>query len=963
MYVRCPVDLENEDDARTFLTGQIMSINQQLEKAEVEFHDLHQIRTYYDFVPRKKEFALEKIVHVKLMDGYVKIRGEDTWQCKIIAPAEIGSDGFYHYWVEVTHQGIKSYKKISEYYITGMFTRGDVNPWEQMNSYELQNPYWYQRRQIVIDSLHMLHNATCGFETLIGSRVFLMPHQVDTVIRSLMDQECRFMLADEVGLGKTIEACLIMKGLQERHDKLKTLLISPSSLVNQWKNELSYKFWDDVPIWPDSMRESKTVIFPLENINDENMDFLQQNWDLIIVDETHRLLQMAQTYEIIKKLSSKSPNLLLLTATPIQQRRSEYYQLLSLLSPNRYSKMNVNEFEILLQKQEQLRPLISRMVRDLPHYQEDDELRVEYTEYLSDLASFINDEVFNNIITSVDLHSEDYGLEQVTLAIVYVSTHYEVENRILRHRREELRDSMANRSLHEFGYKMVGASIGFWERDCYEAINDYLKEMQKNCKLEAVFTNVVKILFQTLFSSPWALEELMISRKNVLKGIKTLISVEHGQHWQAFNEFMMMNSWLDEISALDNLLALCSHWRKSAELELIHIRELCDDPDLIKGRIPQVVSYLSDTLEKEKYVVFSGFKATVIPLSKVLKTYFGDAAVSIFHHGMTADELQKSVDRFQNEVTCRFMICDELGGEGRNFQMAEAILHVDLPWNPVQLEQRIGRLDRIGRTREVLNVVFYSQGTVEEDLFKLWRDGLNIFSESLSGLEIALQEINQSISRAFCEDLSYGLGNTLSEIGDQLLKMRDVVDEERYYDLGKQLDSRTEDQLNELIQRFDKNNGEELRKTMLSWADSAGLHATNSFEKEVTIFQPRGFSLNAMKNTIMVPPDMSKIWFKAKNSQQIKGTFSRAQAVKQESLVFFAPGDPFFNAISENARECYKGKTCGMAIKTEFPWSWRGFVYTWTVEINPRFLYERGAASQNLAMGRGFLPLNPIITV
>ena len=109
---------------------------------------------------------------------------------------------------------------------------------------------------------------------------------------------------------------------------------------------------------------------------------------------------------------------------------------------------------------------------------------------------------------------------------------------------------------------------------------------------------------------------------------------------------------------------------------------------------------------------------------------------------MTSDELELNAYRFQNEPEYRIMLSDESGGEGRNFQTADELICIDLPWSANTLEQRIGRLDRIGRdkTKDVKSVIVYARDSVEGDLADIWNKGLNIFNKSQSGLEIIMND-------------------------------------------------------------------------------------------------------------------------------------------------------------------------------------------------------------------------------
>lgn len=940
MYVRCSIDEEDPEEPRLFITGQIYDINRESGTIEVKFYDLDNIRKYYDFIPRTKMYVNSDLLHCKLHRGSrVRVRGK-KWIAWLLDFAERDDEGFNTYYVEIEDCSDKNLKKISEYYLEIGFNRGDVDPLQQMSDYEFHHPYWHQRRQVVVQSLHALNNATYGFSLLAGSRVYLLPHQVDTIVRGVSEEKCRLILADEVGMGKTIEACVIMQGLQKRWGRLNTLIITPTSLTHQWQNEFSYKFWREVPIWYSGAPLGTDLIFPLEQLNSpEGKRVLKEDWDLCLIDEAHRLLLMDQEYRIIKEVSRNVDHILLLSATPIQERRTEFRRLLSLLHPQRYESMSDEEFDNLLDKQETPRRLVTRMYSHLNEYGDPD-TRLEFIEDLQEINEELNDKRLAKLINSIDIGSEDHGIETVRLALAYVSEHYQIERRVIRHRRSEVEELEELRELNAFSYAMVGTEHNYYERETYEALLNYLELLTISKEQSTEMLNYARILLEAMFSSPPALTNKLLHPPISFKNLN-----------------------VKEQKTLDRLRCLCKHWENAVQNELGNILELCDDPDLCKGRIAHIIAYLSDTLEEDKYVLFTSFLPTANVLEIILKDYFGDSAVSAFYSGMTADELQTAVDRFQSEMTCRFIVCDALGGQGRNFQMATAIIHVDLPWNPVEIEQRIGRLDRIGRQGKVPSVVFYTEGTLEEDLFHLWHKGLQVFETSLSGIEIALHEIKEQVNQVLLSDLRFGLEKLLPVMSEQLEKMREIVEDERHFDQKRQLDYRLSEQLTTFIERLDAGQGKELRQVMLAWADSSGLACYPGNHPDELLFNPDRTSINSMKNTLFVPPDMRTARIRTGQQNQVRGTFSRELAIKREDLIFFAPGEPFFDSITKNANYFYRGRSVAFAIKSDLPWDWQGLAFSWFIRINSGYLYEMGVTSENLAWALGYLPLQPFTTL
>jgi ATP-dependent helicase HepA len=957
MYVRCSIEEEHEEAPRRFALGQISHIDSVYEEVDVRFFlpsHLGALRHVYQ-VPESKTFLVEHIQRVKILpnteiyDGYMNRLGT------LISFSHEDSDGIYYYYVRKIKDGQTSITVLPETQIRAFFTRADADVKHQMMSYELHNPIWYLQRQIVAESVHSLKNAAFGFETLIGSRVFLLPHQVDTIIRAITASPCRFMLADEVGLGKTIEAAVIIKGLQKRLGDIRTLLIVPQSLLYQWQNELSYKFWTEFTVYkgdgplPDNQ---KNVIFPLEALHTSaGKALISLPWDLCVVDETHRLLRMNEEYEKVLAISRKIEHLLLLSATPIQSRHEEFLKLAILLEPQKYRNMPMEQFLSLLDKQEYLRKKVYRMMRDLYEYEEE-ELAEEYAETLEEIAERIADDTLLAIVRQIDPDAEDQGLAHVQLALAYIAEHYQLERKIIRHRRKELNDRLPKRSFFLFTYEMQGSDEGFDERETYEATLEYLEYMNGFDTKDGAYA---RLFLSAMFSSPYALLRVLQARENI---------IQTGKCGQTEVDAIMATATVhpEEAEYLRVLRLHAERWMRGTEREKNNLQQLYDDPDLIKGRLLKVFDYISAYTVDEKMVIFSSWKETILPLEQLLIQEYGPDAVASFYTGKSDEALQEAVDRFQRDTECRFMLCDSLGGEGRNFQMADQILHIDIPWSPTDLEQRIGRLDRIGRKGDVMSVVFCSENTVEYDLFTLWNEGLRIFEESISGIEIAIREIQDEAACALSADIRYGLRDILPQMQEQLVRMREKVEEERYFDMARQLDKYVQDQLMKLIQTFDEENGCKLAETMLKWASVTGLRNTSVENGKTILFLPEQTFVNSMKKTLFLPPNMDEARKRAKRTGEVRGTFNREVAVHREDLIFFAPGDPFFDAIVNNAYEMDSGRATAFAVRGA-DIDWEGFLFTWSVIPDPNPLLALCEPLENIVLSQGYAPLHYIRTL
>ena len=969
MYVRASVDYEDDKNPRLFALGQVEEILED-GKVRVVFYKNYRKSNAVkidEFIPGEDIYEEKNLTRCKILKNSKVIHYYEVGE--IICLHNKNEDGFNFYYMKTSGGNIKL---VSEQEIMVDFNRGNVSPYMQMLNYEFHAPFWYAKRKVASESLHILNNFGESFKTLIGTRAYLFEHQIDTIIKGLSKENCRLMLADEVGLGKTIEALVMLKGLKKDNEKI--LLIIPEALVNQWQHELDSKLWMESVIYNGSnLNYSDIVIVPVEMVAVVSAEKLVNIFDYCVIDEVHRIIGEKQLYDKMLYICKNIKNVLLLSATPIQNRKEEYLQLLKLLNPEKYEYMTEREFTELFEKNSNIRRLVYRVYRDLPSaYGEDidmDEVEEIY-ECIEDIKYELEDKCLNKIFDEIDIYSGDNGEEKIREILAYISITYQFEKNIIRHRREELKDMLPKRAQDSIFYVMKSASDNYYENECYEKVVQYIENLKSNNQWTEELGEYVRVILNSMFSSPWALNYVLETRKSALKkAIRfkfNYVTVAYSQRKERERIHRIISSihtFTEEKKLLDEVIFYLRKWTVAAEKELENIDELMDNPDNIKGRLGKVIDYLEQELYEEKVVIFSSWVETLEKLRNMLVKLYGEETVATFNINDSADELEKNVYRFQNNKECRFMLCDELGGEGRNFQIADAIVHIDMPFLPTILEQRIGRLDRIGRDsdKEVLNIVVASEDTIEMSLFDLWNEGLNIFNESLSGLEIALEDINRDIITALKSDMKYGLYESIDKIKAKLKIMKKSVEEERYYDMASQLDDKTKRNYEKLINNFDKDGGELLAQMMLDWSRAVGLTPINSHD-DIVEFGERSISKVSMQKTMFSIPDTSACLKKSKRANLIRGTFKRDIAVKKEDLVFFAPGDEIFDSIMTNVEEDFKGKSIALRIPYA-PFEWEGFILRWNSNFNMNALLDKGINIKYSSYSNGNMPIDQIVDI
>ncbi len=471
------------------------------------------------------------------------------------------------------------------------------------------------------------HNLIPDFNGLLAPKHLSgftpLSHQLEAATEVIERMNGKAILADEVGLGKTIEAGLILKEYMIRGLASKILILVPASLVSQWAKELNQKFHIPAVIYRKGYGwNSECIITSIDTAKREphRSAILEQTYDIVIIDEAHKLKNnKTKNYEFVQKIQRKF--CLLLTATPIQNKLEEIFYLVSLLKPGHlgsYAKFNER---------------FSTKKRSL----KDDA-------YLKELVNMV----------------------------------------MIRNKRQDTGIEWTKR-------KVETIFIDFTEKEqaLYDGVSSFRKELPDG--------------IGSTFSSLILQREACSSREAVYFTLKNMLD-RNPDAGQSFKE--AIHSLIKQVELVD-----CNSKAKKA-LELIHSI-------------------------KDKVIIFTEYRATQLYLQWFLKQN-GITSVP-FRGGFKRSKKDWMKELFEKQA--QVLIATEAGGEGINLQFCHHIINFDLPWNPMRLEQRIGRIHRLGQTEDVRIYNFATRNTIEDHIMKILYEKIQLFERVVGELDDILTRL------------------------------------------------------------------------------------------------------------------------------------------------------------------------------------------------------------------------------
>ncbi|HET8523781.1 MAG TPA: helicase-related protein, partial [Thermomicrobiales bacterium] len=576
------------------------------------------------------------------------------------------------------------------------------------------------------------HPLTDALYAYRASRTLYEPYQFRPALKFLRNPNQRILIADEVGLGKTIEAAIIYLELKARLDISRVLVLCPSRLKEKWRDELSNRFEEEFEILDAPRLRRMLEEFqrsgappPMRAIasfelmrRSEFLDLVaaqQLPLDLLIVDEAHYMRnEGVSTYRLGAALTNTAEAVIFLTATPLHLRNRDLFNLLNLLSPEEFSDPNL--FEEHVKPNEYINHAIRLTAAGQPRKALTELKKVERS-VLSE--RFLRNPYYRETVERLNGVTTTTGLAE-RVAIQWELMELNTLSSIFSRTRKREVTHGAVRAPYTIKVTLTPP-----ERRLYEAVLQSARADIRRAHGGAPG-------FAAIMKERQAASCLPAMRDKVIDSAAMRSIYQLDLEWSAYDPDESEEA--QELESGPIPRALLDLSRKIGNID---------------SKFDQFASALQGALTEDptsKVLIFSFFRGTLEYLQKRLKDLGYNVAV--IHGKVPLPDRRRIIEEFRSEPDQRILLSSEVGAEGLDFQFCDILVNYDLPWNPMQVEQRIGRLDRFGQEHERIRIYnFYIEDTIETRIFQRLYERIQLFEHSIGDLEAILGEEITRLSR------------------------------------------------------------------------------------------------------------------------------------------------------------------------------------------------------------------------
>jgi ATP-dependent helicase HepA len=804
-----------------------------------------------------------------------------------------------------------------------------------------ETPYFHDHRLPFVREMVQERAIASGLSGLISSSIDIYPHQVNVVRRVLEDPVQRYLLADEVGLGKTIEAGVIIRQLLADRDDIHVLVLVPDALDSQWRLELSNRF-----------AVEDFLSSEVEVVATSQFDKLDSHrvYDLVVIDEAHNVASTAyessevarERWSRVRELALCARRLLLLSGTPILGAEREFLAMLHLLDPYTHRLDDIEGFQHRVRDRQRIGQLLLTIQPGASTMEVEyilDDLATVFPQDgdLSQLASELRDKA-----AAGDVSGQDRALLTIR---AWISDRYRLHRRLIRSRRTDTDEYYSGARACRWdpddplpeGTELAVDSrcAGLWEAiDVWrQRALDSLDATTHDKPGEDELSEIFAALCQCAGADFEAVRQFVAVRRGQQEGgpLDPVLGPE------AAARLAVAPRFAGEIDALDDLL------------QIVETQDEHRDHAWLAAEAVALVMRAARKKTVARIVAFCSYPPLARRLTALLARTLGAEVVRAHGSWMSLEDREAALAKFRMSRGPAVLVCDSSAEEGCNIQAGNWLLHIDLPWNPARIEQRTGRLDRIGQVQSIRTRLILNDGD-EHGILAAWARvlgvGLGVFTSSIASLQYYTTSLLPTVRRAALRNGASGL-DALVQVVQQA--KADELRRNREQDILDGVDSllRPDEQpLNEVILAHDRDY-KATQRAVESW-----IVECLQFRRGTREEAPEVVSYRATEKTLL--PQTQKTEFRTLHNRPL--VYSRAKACQTPDARLVRIGDPLIDGILRLVRFDDRGQAfalwrCFPATHVLARYEWTGFQFTFIVEADLRPAFEV-LARDTLALGR-----------
>jgi len=650
------------------------------------------------------------------------------------------------------------------------------DPFDFLSTGSVESQELHAQRLSILGSWLQQRSASLGVEGLYESPVLLRDYQLQAVSRVSSDAERRYLLADEVGLGKTIEAGALIRQFLDHHREGRVLVLAPIHLHKQWEEELQRCFITSAhgEAWIEISDLAAYDSWPSDPV------------DVLVVDEAHHLGRSrgraGGAYAHLLPIAHQAKEVLLLSATPVRSNEADYLDLLHLLDPEHYDIDGVDQFRRRVELRDDLANLHRALIPDLDKFDLEDLQSTFENLYPDDAASI---ESFRDAAEA----SDDDRAQLVADLKDRLSETYRIHHRLIRTRRS----GAATESLTVRGRK----------RDA-----DFVKKLEIPNHLDAAKNALLdgfrQHLLEATESGTAETSEVVNAFRDLAErcgsGPRALLSTRNPSENSDIHP--LLQSWIGN----DNFPEFDTIETGLEEVEITTATYLRD----ITLAVPAI----------KKAVIFTMYEEVAQATANSLAELWSEERIA--RHVTSADPSSNSdeLDRWLHTGDCKVLVCDNSAEEGVNLQCADLLIHLDLPWQVPRLEQRIGRCDRF--VEEQLppirsKIVRVGNQPHAEAWCEFAASACKVFDRSVASLQYVLADIEESVLTRVLQDGLSGIEAEIEPRSEELESELALIDAHDSLDQGTLIDKEAWLRLRRL------DDSPEFQKHLASWFEGVNI--------------------------------------------------------------------------------------------------------------------------------------------